>query len=154
MKSIKKVLVAGLAVLLMGAGSVSLFALSEYETPAEALRALSGRDVESIIADRENGETCWTIAEEEGVLEEFREEVLAIQKDKLDERVAAGTLTRERADEILARMEENVGEGGMGRHMKNGTGEGWFGAGAGARRAWNRSNMTGRGNMMGRGGNP
>lgn len=152
MKSIKKALVAGLAVLVMGAGSVSLYALSEYETPAEALAALTGSDTETILADREEGETCWTIAEEEGVLDEFRDEVLAIHKDKLDERVAAGTLTQERADEILARMEENIGEGGMGRGLMNGTGEGHFGARAGSRNG-ERQQVGGGGGRQSRGGN-
>jgi hypothetical protein len=44
--------------------SVTVFAASAYSNPAEAVAGLTGRDVDSVIAERrESGESYGTIAE-------------------------------------------------------------------------------------------
>ncbi|MFA6941370.1 MAG: hypothetical protein WCQ54_10375, partial [Clostridiaceae bacterium] len=88
--------------------------------------------------------TYGTIAKEAGKLTEFKNEILEIKKDALDAKVKNGTLSQERADEIMAALKENqencdgtgsakVGQkmgagfggkngGGMGKGQGNGLG--------------------------------
>lgn len=67
---------------------------------------------------------------------ESRSEVLQIKKDILNERVANGTITREKADEIINALEENqlncdgTGSDGIGRKYGAGFG-GMMGKGQG-----------------------
>lgn len=144
MTKLKKVLAIGTMVLTVSATSLTAFAASKYNTPAEAVAGLTGKTVESVIAERsETGKTYGTIANEAGKLIEFKAEILEIKKDALAEKVAAGTMTQEKADEIIAALEENqincdgtgaakigqklgVGFGGM-----NGQGKGQSGMGRG-----------------------
>lgn len=146
MTNLKKIVSLGLIVLTIGATSLTAYAASTYNTPAEAVAGLTGKTVESVIAERsETGKTYGTIANEAGKLTEYKAEILEIKKDSLAERVAAGTLTQERADEIIKAIEENqatcdgtgtakVGQkqgarfGGMNG---NGQGKGQCGTGAG-----------------------
>ena len=116
----------GVVVVAVAMLSVTAFAASAYSSPAEAVAGLTGRDVDSVIAERrESGERYGTIAEKAGVLEAFEAEMLQIRKDIIAKRVAEGRLTQEKADEIIAMMEERAaacdGEctaedrGGMGK---------------------------------------
>ncbi len=129
MKKQFKFAVVGATVLVIGAMSVTAFAASSYSTPAEAAAGLTGRTVESVIEERtQTGKSYGTITSEAGKLEEFQDEMLEMRKDALQERVAAGTMTQERADSILAAMEQNQANcdgsaaGGLGRRMGGGTG--------------------------------
>ncbi len=108
MTKLKKVLAIGTMVLTIGATSITAFAASQYNTPAEALAGLTGKTVESVRAERsETGKTYGTIASENGKLEEFKAEMLQIKKDALAKRVEDGIMTQEKADEIIAAIEEN-----------------------------------------------
>jgi hypothetical protein len=134
MRKMKKFVMAGAMILTIGAASATAFAASSYNTPAEALAGLTGKSVEDVTAERyETGKTYGTIANDAGKLEDFQSEMLQIKKDILAQRVKDGTMTQERADEILAAIEENqaycdgTGQAGFGR----GSGAG-FGQGAGA----------------------
>jgi hypothetical protein len=133
----KKLLSLVAVILVMGVTSISVFAASGYNTPAEALAGLTGKTVEQIILERqETGKSYGVIADEAGKLEEFKEETLQIKKDILDKRVAAGTLTQAQADEILKAIEANqaicdgtgsakIGQrfgAGFGNGMRNGNG--------------------------------
>ncbi|MDD3168772.1 MAG: DUF2680 domain-containing protein [Eubacteriales bacterium] len=80
MKNIKKLILAGAVILAIGATTATAFAAVPYNTPAEALA---------------------------GKQEAFRAEMLQIKKDRLADRVEAGLITQERADEIIAAIEEN-----------------------------------------------
>jgi hypothetical protein len=94
-------------VLVVGALTVTSLA-AEYASPAELVAALTGQTAESVAAQRqETGETCGAIAAEAGKLEEFKAGMLEMKKARLSERVEAGTITQERADEILAAMEQH-----------------------------------------------
>lgn len=152
MTNMKKVLTIGTLVALIGVTSLTAFATSNYNTPAEAVAGLTGKTVESVIAEKlESDKTYGTIAEEAGKLDEFKSEILEIKKATLAEKVAAGTMTQEQADQIMAELEENVancdetgsarigqkmnaGFGGMngnGNGIGNGQGRGQGGVGLG-----------------------
>lgn len=151
MTSIKKIITLGAVVLTVGATSITAFAASNYKTPAEAAAGVTGKTVEEVIEEKtETGKTYGTIAKDAGKLEEFEEEMIQIKKDVIEKKVAEGTLTREKADEILKAIEEDqencdgtgsskigqkygIGFGketgtrigkGSGRGMKNGGGQG------------------------------
>lgn len=136
MKSMKKLITVGICAIALSAMAVTTLA-AQYKTSAEAVAGLTNRDVQSVIDERTTeGKTYGTIASEAGVLEAFKAEMLALKKDALAERVAAGTMTQERADAILAAIEANqaicdgtgIGAGGCG--FGNGAGCG-FGGGVG-----------------------
>lgn len=137
MKTIRKFVMVGIVVLLLVIGTVTAFATSQHETPAEAVAGLTGREVQSIIEERaETGKSYGAIANEAGVLDEFKPEMLEIKKDKLAARVDAGTITQEQADAILERIETNQAncDGTGAGHRRNGTDGGMgakFGQGAG-----------------------
>ena len=146
MTKLKKIAAIGGMVLAVGATSFTAFAASTYHSPAEAVAGLTGQTVESVIAQKtETGDTYGAIANEAGKLEEFKDEMLEIKKDALAEKVAAGTITQEKADEIIAAIEANqatcdgtgsakIGQkmgAGFGSGNCNGQGNGRSGAGRG-----------------------
>lgn len=147
----KKLIIAGIAVLTLVAGSVTAFAASQYSTPAEAVAGLSRREVQSVIDERaQTSKTYGTMASEAGVLDEFKVEMLEIKKDTVAARVADGTMTQEQADAIIARIEENQSscDGTGAKCGRNGMGLGagvGFGQGNGQGR---RQNGRGMGNGL------
>lgn len=127
MKNLKKIALTGAVVLVISATSITALAATGYNTPAEIVARLTGKTVESVTAEKiETGETYGALADEYGVLDQFKMQMLEQKKTFLDERVAAGTITRERADEIIAAMEAN-------QVNCDGTCSGGIGAGMGAR---------------------
>ena len=111
MKKVNGLTKLGVVVVAVAMLSVTAFAASAYSTPAEAVAGLTGRDLESVITERrESGDPYGTIAEKEGVLEAFEAEMMQIRKDIIAKRVAEGKLTQEKADEIIAAMEEHAAE--------------------------------------------
>jgi len=146
MTKFKKFATIGAILLVVGATSITAFAAYAYNSPAEAVAGLTGQTVESVIAERsETGSSYGSIASEAGKLEEFKNEMLEIKKDALDKKVAAGTMTQEEADEIIAAVEENqatcdgtgsarIGQkmgAGFGGENCNGQGKGQGGVGRG-----------------------
>lgn len=101
---------------------------------------LTGLSTDEVIAEREEGNSVADIAEANGVSsEDVVAEALSVRKEILDARVADGTLTQERADEILAQMSERLSDrvtsDEMGRPEGAGGGRGSGGRGAGGRGA-------------------
>lgn len=142
MKITKKILTGCVAVAAIAATSVTAFAASAYSTPAEAVAGITGRTEESIISERqESGKTYGTIAAEAGKLKEFHAEMLELRKENLSAQVAAGTITQERAGEILKTIEEN-------QAACDGTGSARIGQATGA-----RFGSSGAGQGLGRGSN-
>ena len=131
MKNLKKLIVVGAIVLVVGATSVTALAVSGSGTPAEILAGLTGQSVDSVVEQRSlSGETYGTIAANAGVQDDFRAQMLEQKEAVLADRVAAGTMTQETADAIIAAMEVNQADcDGTGN---GGVGAGGFGAGAGA----------------------
>lgn len=107
MINLKKTMALGTIIFAIGTTSVTAFAASNYKTPADAVAGLTGKTVESVTAEKlETGKTYGTIAKEAGKLEEFKAEKLEMKKDKLNAQVAAGTITQDKADEIIAAIIE------------------------------------------------
>lgn len=146
MTNLKRIVSIGAVVLTLGATSLIAFASSNYSTPAEAIAGLTGKTVESVIAEKtETGKTYGTIANDAGKLAEFKTEMLETKKEALAEKVAAGIITQEKADEIIAAIEENqincdttgtskMGQklgAGFGSMKGNGQGKGVAGQGQG-----------------------
>lgn len=137
MTKLKKIAAIGAMVLVVSATSLTAFAASKYSSPAEAVAGLTGKTTQSVIAERtETGKTYGEIAKEAGKLEEFKSENLQIRKDMLAKKVADGTMTQARADEITKAMEER-------QATCDGTGSGGSGCGMGA--GFGRGNGNGRG---------
>ncbi|QSX06474.1 hypothetical protein JYG23_03170 [Sedimentibacter sp. zth1] len=143
MTKIKKIITLGTVLLVVGATSMTAFAASNYKTPADVVAGLTGKTVEAVIeAKQETGKTYGTLANDAGKLEEFKKENIEIKKDILEEKVADGILTQEKADEIINAIVENqancdgtgsakigqeygIGFGkGNGHGMRNGEGQG------------------------------
>jgi len=138
----KKIAVILSVILLVGAFSVTAMAATGYKTPTDIVAGLTGRTTDSVTAERtESGKTYGTIANEAGVLDQFRSQMLEQKKAILEEKVAAGTITQERADAIIAAMENNQAN-------CDGTG-----SGMGMRSGLCTGNGTGTGFGSGRGGN-
>lgn len=143
--NLKKLITIGTVVTTIGVTSLTAFATSAYSTPAEAVAGLTDRTLDSVITERiETGKTYGTIANEAGVLDEFKAEILEQKKDSLEEKVANGTMTQEEADEIILAMEENqttcdgTGTARIGRSMGAGFGKGrGYGQGRGTGRRGN-----------------
>ena len=129
MKNLRNIIAAGALTLAMGVTSITVFAAAKYDSPQEALSGITGKTVEEITEERyEEGKTFGEIAAEAGKLDEFKEEMFEQKKEVIEERVTEGSLSRERADEILYNIENNQencngsGFGGRGRGMMGGRG--------------------------------
>ncbi len=135
--------IALVSVLLITLGGVAF--ASTFDTPAEIYANVTGKTVEEVYEERGTDMTFGPLADENGLLEEFRALSLESKKAIIDERVKDGTLTQEEADEILKAMENCTLEPGTrklgqeyGLHFGgNGQGQG-FGRGQG--RGFGRSN--------------
>lgn len=153
MTKLKKTIIIGATILAIGLTSVTAFAASPYKTPAEAVAGLTGKTLESVIAERTNtNKTYGTIAKEAGKLNEFKAEVLQIKKDILSQKVAGGSMTQERADEIIAAVEKNqvncdgTGSARIGKSMGAGFGSmSGQGKGQGQGRGYGRRQGNGQG---------
>ena len=138
----KKTAVVLTVILLVGAFSVTAMAATGYKTPAEIVAGLTGRTTDNVTTERaEFGKTYGTIANDAGVLDQFKSQMLEQKKAILEEKVTAGTITQERANAIIAAMENNQAN-------CDGTG-----SGMGMRSGLCTGNGTGMGFGSGRGGN-
>lgn len=120
MRNLRRVVVIAVMALAIGASSITAFAESIYNTPAEALAGLTGTTVEAVTATKiETGKTYGTLANEAGKLVEFKAELLEMRKDALQAKVAAGKLTQEQAEVRLAAMTANQAACNMTGSQKN-----------------------------------
>lgn len=108
MKFSKKMIILAAAALLILATSATVFASTSASTPAEILAGLTGNSVAGVTQQRiETQQRYGDMAEEAGVLDQFRAEMNELKEASLAELVAAGTMTQDQADAILARIEDN-----------------------------------------------
>lgn len=131
MKHSKKLMVFAVIVLVLAATTVTAFAASKYNSPAEAVADLTNRSVEDVVSERqETGNTYGSIAKEAGVLDEFKTEMSEMKQDHLGEKVAEGTMTQDQADAIIEAIEEKQdacdgsGSGQIGKQYGAGFGRG------------------------------
>ncbi|MEG1761756.1 MAG: hypothetical protein RR251_07600 [Hydrogenoanaerobacterium sp.] len=138
------IIAVGMAAML----SITAFAAepaAKYSTPADIVAGLTGRTVESVIAERaESGKTYGTIADNAGKLTEFKTESLKLKKDILAEQVEKGILTQEEYNSIIAAIEAN-----MAICDGKGSGYGRGGLGCGGSRGHGCGRGVGRGAGMG-----
>lgn len=134
----KKLFAACALALALTATSITAFAATNYDTPAEAAAGITGKTVTEVTQQRQAGTTYGAIAAEAGKLEEFKQAMQDIYKNALDKRIAAGTMTQEQADALLAARAarqaicDGSGNGGCGLGLGGGNGMGGgHGAGRG-----------------------
>lgn len=146
MNLLKKLAVAGVFATVVALSSVSVMAASPYDNLGEMVADITGRTVESVVQERqETGKSYGQIAAEAGKLEEFKAESIEMKKDVLDARVAAGQMTQEQADTVLAAIKatqavcDGTGTGACG------VAGGGFGMGCGAGAGRGTGNGAGRG---------
>ncbi|MDR5658414.1 hypothetical protein RH915_02820 [Serpentinicella sp. ANB-PHB4] len=122
-------LVVGVTTIILGTGIMAY--ASEYSSPVENLAALTDTPVETLY--EEKGDlTFGALANEKGVLEEFKENNLINKKAILEQRIVAGKVTQEEASQIYSKLEERQRDcDGTGIHqteeklgMRFGTGKG------------------------------
>lgn len=92
MTKLKKITAIGITALIMGATAFSAFASSSENATVQ------GNQAGAAYGMMANG-ACGS--------EEFKEELLAMKEEALAKKVAAGTMTQERADEIIAAIKEH-----------------------------------------------
>lgn len=135
-------LIAAVTVISLGSAAVSA---ADYNSPADIVAELTDKTAEDVAQERiDTGKTYGTIADEAGVLDEFKEETLKLKEETLDQYVEDGLMTQEEADEILADIKE-------WQANCDGTGTGSAYAGTGYGRGWGRGMGYGGGCGMGRG---
>lgn len=105
---------------------------AELQSPGQIAATLTGKPVAELAAERAEGKTYGTIAQEAGKLEEFQKLMLEQKKAILEQRVKDGVLTQAEADAILERIEANqaVCDGTGGNQLGRAGGAG-FGMGMG-----------------------
>ena len=135
MKKITRILLVVTMILAVSSGAFFVFAASNYTTPAEIVAGLTGRSLESVIAEHdETGDNYGQIAAAAGLRNEFINEMALLRQDKIAAKVASGDITQAQADEILTLLatHQALGNGlaarisqklGLGRGMMNGFGQ-------------------------------
>ncbi|GKX29568.1 hypothetical protein SH1V18_20480 [Vallitalea longa] len=152
MKTLKNITIGLLGTLLIG--TVAFAA-----TPAEIYSEVTGVTEEEAYDLRQDGQTFGELAEENGVYEEFTDKMLEEKITIIEDKVDQELLTREEADELIAKLKDNVGNCDpsnpprlgqeVGLNCGNGNGKG-NGACNGAR--LRNGNGNGNGNGYGRNG--
>lgn len=106
--NIKNTVIAGVLALGVGVTSLTVFAATKYDSPREALSAITGKSMEEIHQLRyEEGLSDVELFETDEQYEEFKNEVLELRKERIQNRVEDGRLSQERANEMINEMEEN-----------------------------------------------
>lgn len=107
----KKVFITSLLTIgILGVGVISASAyMCNYQDKAEILSELTGVSTNEIIEERINEDkTYGTIAIENGVLEEFKDKNLEQMKDTLNKKIEYGSISKEKADNILNNKEKQM----------------------------------------------
>ncbi|MDD3269493.1 MAG: hypothetical protein PHX14_09245 [Syntrophomonadaceae bacterium] len=153
MKNLKKFMVVGAMAVMITAASTTAYAAANYNTPAEAAAGLTGRTTASVVAEKvQTGKTYGAIAREANVLTQFQAEVKEIQKNRLSAKVAANSMTQERANQIINALQENqancdgTNQAQIGKKLGAG-----FGAGKGMNNGIGRGQGAGKSSDLGQG---
>ncbi len=107
MKKSLKFILAGTMGATLFLSATPVMANTQSYTLSELLARETGETVESIVQVKvESGKTFGEIANEYGVLDEFKKENLEIKREMLNSRVANGLLTQTEADLMYNQMLE------------------------------------------------
>ncbi len=112
---------------------------------ADVVAKLTGQDADAVIEQRQAGTSFSAIAEKYDVeATTVVSEALKVRKEVLDEKVKAGTITQDQADDAIDRMTDRITDrvestdagctgtgGGKGRGARDGSGAGGGGRGMG-----------------------
>lgn len=124
-KMIKVLALSVVGVSILGIGATSASAISN-RTRAEKLSELTGKPTEEIISEKfESGKTYGEIAEENGVLEEFRDYHYEEKKNIVQENIDSGLITDEEGQKTLkylAEQQANCDGTGSGIHASQQSG--------------------------------
>lgn len=125
----KKFLAIGTVILSLSASSIAVFGATTYKTPIEELASILETTVEDIYKKGiETGKSLWTIAEDAGKLNEFKEANIEQRKEILKQQVSDGYMTQDQADLIIENIESNpYNYGGGYGHCGYGGGYGYGG---------------------------
>lgn len=120
----KKVIIAAVTAGLILVGTGTALAATN-QSPAEIYAGLKGITVDQAYTERDTGKSFGQLAAEADVLDEFQAQMLENRKSAIQERVTAGTLTQEKADALILRIEENTANcNGTGTGMGKSSGYG------------------------------
>ena len=116
------------AVLFIG-GTAVAYGAGLFQTPAEIVAGLTGKDINSVEQARQGGTTYGAQAAQAGKLDEFQQQRLAQYKLQLDDAVRQNRMTQAQADTLYnnmkLRMETCTGTGtGTGTGQCKGGGVG------------------------------
>ena len=105
----------GVAAAIIGVSGFTAMAAADYTNPMQLVANITGRTVESV-ADEQytTGKSLYTIADEAGKSADFKDGMVTLRKERLDQRVADGTMSRDRADAIVSNMKANDSGYGYG----------------------------------------
>jgi hypothetical protein len=79
--------------------------------PFDTLAELTGKDAQALMETcRTEQKTCYDLAKENGVLDQYKEKRVAANKEILVKLVADGKMSQEKANSILADAEKNISE--------------------------------------------
>ncbi len=122
---------AVILVLFIGTVSFALESNYRYRTNVEILSEMTGKTVEEIREECvTTGKNIWALAKEDGILEEFKEEIFETKKIAIENRVKSGALSEEDGSRIIenfrSKQKNCTGLGGNGSGMgaRNGNGNG------------------------------
>lgn len=101
----KKFIIATTTMLIIGLGTISF--ATGYSSPSEILTKLTKKSQEHIL-EESNYKSYGKIAQENDVFEDFQKEMLKQKKIMLDEKVKSNIITKEEADLMYKRMNENM----------------------------------------------
>lgn len=149
----KKMLIGSIVGLSLLVSGTALAAA--YKTPAQSVSDLTNIPVEKLYEQRAEGKTYGEIAKDNGVLDQFKDEMLKNKFEIIDQRVKDGRITAEDAEAFKKELQERVADcdgtpsgdktrlgqkygGGMGFGAGMGQGQG-RGAGRGMGRGYNSS---------------
>lgn len=103
----KKIVTIATTITLTAALSAAAFATTVY-SPAEILANLTGKTTTQVYELREDGKTFGQIADENGVYESFKNDMLENKKAIIDQRVQEGSLTAEQGEAFKKAFEEKM----------------------------------------------
>lgn len=141
MKNMKTLIVMSALVVVLGVAGVAYAA--DYKTPADIAAAVTGKSITDVNAERAEGKSYGTIANEAEKLDEFKAQLLEQRKARLDQRVKDGQITQEQADESYNTIKNN-------QATCDGTGNGQ-GAGSGRGQGMGRGTGNANGSCNGKG---
>lgn len=97
--------------------------MTKGSMPVDTLAELTGKNVDDLMTIcRTSNKTCYDLAIENGVLDQYKERRIAANKEFLAKLVTEGKISQEKADEILAKVEKNISENKPERrHMVTGS---------------------------------